>query len=107
MKLSRLARYLAFTLLALAVLLIGSWCSGAIWYRCGCDGALRMLLAGAMAVLSLAAALCLAMRRRWPVMAVYCVVVGGLLLWWTSIFACRPQRMGARCGTERHSRIRR
>jgi hypothetical protein len=85
MKLGRLARFLAFTLLALAVLLIGSWCSGAIWYRCGCDGALRMLLAGAMAVLSLAAALCLAMRRRWPVMAVYCVVVGGLLLWWTSI----------------------
>jgi hypothetical protein len=85
MKLSRLARYPAFAVLAVVVLLIGSWCSGAIWYRCGCDGAVRVLLAGAMALLSVAAAFCLATRRRWPAMAIYCFVVGVLLLWWISI----------------------
>jgi hypothetical protein len=85
MRLGRLARYAAFVLLAVAVLLIGSWCSGAIWYRCGCDGAVRTLLAGAAAFVSVAAALCLATRWRWRVIAVYGLAVGALLLWWTAI----------------------
>jgi len=85
MKLRRLARGAAFAVLAVAVLLIGSWCSGAIWYRCGCDGAARVLLVGAMALLSVAAALCLATRRRWRALAVYGSIVGVLLLWWMSI----------------------
>lgn len=85
MKLGRLARYAAFALLAVAVLLIGSWCSGAIWYRCGCEGAVRTLLAGAAAFFSVAAALFLATRWRWRVMAVYGVAVAGLLLWWAAI----------------------
>jgi hypothetical protein len=85
MKLRRLTRGAAFAVLAVAILLIGSWCSGAIWFRCGCDGAIRMLLAGAAMFFSVTAALCLATRRRWPAMAVYWLAGGGLLLWWTAI----------------------
>ena len=46
---------------------------------------MRMLLAGAAALLAVAAAVCLATRQRWPVMAVYWLAVGALLLWWIAI----------------------
>jgi hypothetical protein len=51
--LGRLARSIGFALLALAILVIGVWCSTAIWYRCPIGEPMRGLLAGATLVFAL------------------------------------------------------
>ena len=85
MTFMRLARHIGFILLATAMLLIGVWCSVAIWYQCGAGGPVRGLLTGATAVFTLFAVACLATERRWPVFAVYSVAIALFLAWWGTI----------------------
>jgi hypothetical protein len=81
----RLARRIGFALLAAAILLIGVWCSLAIWYRCGAGEPLRGLLTGATLVVVFVTVACLATRRRWLAFAVYAASVAILLAWWATI----------------------
>jgi hypothetical protein len=81
----RLARWIGFALLAIAMLLIGVWCSVAIWYRCVADAPVRGLLTGATVVFAIAAAACLATSRRWLALAVYAASFVLFLAWWATI----------------------
>jgi hypothetical protein len=83
--LQRLARRIGFALLAIAVLLIGAWCSVAVWYRCGAGEPLRGILAGAALVFALVVVACLATPRRWLALAVYAASFALFLAWWTTI----------------------
>jgi Domain of unknown function (DUF4105) len=67
------------------MLLIGTWCSVAIWYQCRTAEPVRSLLAGASAGFSLFAVYSLATQRRWPVFAVYSAAVILFLAWWWTI----------------------
>jgi hypothetical protein len=81
----RLARWIGFALLAIAILLIGAWCSVAVWYRCGAGEPVRDLLAGATLVFALVVAASLATSRRWLALAVYAASFALFLVWWTAI----------------------
>ena len=81
----RLARWIGFALLAIAILLIGVWCSIAIWYRCPAGEATRGLLAGATFVFALVVVACLATPRRWLALVVYGASFALFLAWWTTI----------------------
>jgi hypothetical protein len=81
----RLVRGAGFVLLALVMLLVGVWCSIAIWYQCGAGEPLRGFLAGSAAIFSLIAVACLATRRRWPVAGIFSASVAAFLAWWTTI----------------------
>ena len=85
MIVSRLARRCGFGLLAIAILLIGCWCSLAIWFRWGAGGPVRAALAGAMVVLALVTVGFLVTSRRSRVLIVYAVVVVLVLAWWGTI----------------------
>jgi hypothetical protein len=75
----RLLRRAGFVLLALVMLLVGTWCSVAIWYQCGAGEPLRGFLTGTAATLTLIAVVFLATRRRWIIAAIYSVAVGAFL----------------------------
>jgi hypothetical protein len=81
----RLARWLGFALLATAILLVGVWCSIAIWYRFPAGEAMRVLLAGATSGFVLVVEACLATPRRWFALAVYAASFVLFLAWWTTI----------------------
>ena len=81
----RLACCIGFSLLAIAILLIGVWCSVAIWYRCPGGEAVRGLLAAATLVFAVVVAVCLATPRRWFALAVYAGSFTLFLAWWTTI----------------------
>jgi len=81
----RLARWIGSALLAIAILLIGIWCSIAIWYRCAAGEPVRGLLAGAGLVLTLVTVASLATSRRWVALAVYAASVALFLAWWATI----------------------
>jgi hypothetical protein len=81
----RLLRRAGFILLALVMLLAGTWCSVAIWYQSGAGEPLRGFLTGTAATLTLIAVVFLAARRRWIIAAIYSVAVGAFLVWWASI----------------------
>ena len=81
----RLLRRAGFVLLALVMLLVGTWCSVAIWYQCGAGEPLRGFLTGTAATLTLIAVVFLATRRRWIIAAIYSAAVGAFLVWWASI----------------------
>ena len=81
----RLARWIGFALLAVAILLIGVWCSVAIWYRCPVGEPVRGLLTGATVVFTLIAVACLATSRRWLALAVYAAAFALFLAWWATI----------------------
>jgi Domain of unknown function (DUF4105) len=83
--LGRLARWIGFTLLAIAILLIGAWCSVAVWYRCGAGEPVRGLLAGATLVFALVAVAYLATPRRRLAVAVYAASFALFLAWWATI----------------------
>jgi hypothetical protein len=67
------------------MLVLGAWCSLAIWYRCGANEPLRAIYATAAAVFTLFATCCLATRRGWIVFAAYSAAVAVLLAWWATI----------------------
>jgi Domain of unknown function (DUF4105) len=81
----RLARWIGFALLAIAILLIGVWCSVAIWYRCPAGEAVRGLLAAATLAFAVAVVACLATPRRWLALAVYAASFALFLAWWATI----------------------
>ena len=80
-----LARRTGLVLLAMVMLLVGAWCSIAVWYRAGVNEPMRDLLAGATLVLVLFAVGYLATRRRWIALIYYTVAVALFLAWWTTI----------------------
>ena len=81
----RLARWIGFAVLAVAVLLIGVWCSIAIWYRYPGGEAVRGLLAAATLAFAVVVVACLATTRRWLALAVYAASFALFLAWWTTI----------------------
>jgi hypothetical protein len=81
----RLARWIGFGLLAIAILSIGVWCSVAVWYRCPAGEAVRGLLAAATLVFSLVVIACLATPRRWLALAAYAASFALFLAWWATI----------------------
>src|SRR5437764_578497 len=81
----RLARWIGLALLAAAILLIGVWCSLAVWFRFGAGEPVHMLLAGAVLALALVTAGCIATSRRWRMVAVYAASVAVVLAWWVTI----------------------
>ncbi len=83
--LGRLARRIFLTLLATVIVLIGIWCSVAVWYRCGAGEPWRSLLAGATLAFALVAAACLATPKRWLAPAVYAAAFTLFLGWWATI----------------------
>jgi len=78
-------RRTGLVLLAVAMLLIGAWCSAAAWYRGGVSEPGRELLAGVILVLVFFAVGCLGTRRRWVALTCYTVAVALFLAWWTTI----------------------
>jgi hypothetical protein len=81
----RLARWIGFGLLAIAILSIGIWCSVAVWYRCPASEAVRGLLAAATLVFALVVMACLATPRRWLALAAYAASFALFLAWWATI----------------------
>src|SRR4051794_35548668 len=81
----RLASWIGFALLAVAILLIGVWCSIAIWYRCPGAEAVRGLLAAATFAFAVVVVACLATPRRWLAFAVYAASFALFLAWWITI----------------------
>jgi hypothetical protein len=80
MRLISVTRRLGFILLATAILLVGLWCSVAIWYRCGAGEPWHSFLAGATAAFTLVTVASLAARRRWRVSAAYSAAVAVFLV---------------------------
>lgn len=83
--LGRLGRWIGLGLLAVAILLIGGWCSLAVWFKGIGDEAARDLLAGAIFVSALVTVGCLATSWRWRVFAGYGALIGVILVWWSTI----------------------
>ena len=81
----RLFRGSGFVLLALVMVLVGTWCSIAIWYQCGAGEPLCGFLTGTAVTLTLIAVAFLATRRRWIIAGIYSAAVGAFLVWWASI----------------------
>lgn len=77
----RVAAASGLLLLALLTLVAGSWGVLALFYSGSSDDAVRSALAGAFALVSLAALLAL-FFRRWRALAVYIVLFAVVLLWW-------------------------
>jgi hypothetical protein len=85
MSFMRLTRQIGIVLLAIAMLLLGIWCSVAIWYQCGVGEPVRGFLAAATAAFTLFAVACLATERRWSLFAVYSAAAALFLAWWATI----------------------
>jgi hypothetical protein len=81
----RLFRGAGFVLLALLMVLVGTWCSIAIWYQCGTGEPLCGFLTGTAVTLTLTAVALLATRMRWIIAGIYSAAVGAFLVWWASI----------------------
>jgi len=81
----RLGRWIGFALFAIGILLIGVWCSVAIWYRCPGGEPIRGLLAGASLIFALATLACLATPKRWLGLAVYAAFFALFIAWWGTI----------------------
>ncbi len=81
----RLARWIGFTLLVVAILLLGAWCSLAVWFRFPTNAIIRDLLGGAMFVLAPATVSCLASTWRWRTLCAYAVLVAIVFVWWARI----------------------
>lgn len=85
MILWRLARWSGLVLLAVAMLLVGVWCSLAVWFRCTRGEPVCTLLAATFAVLTLVAVACLATSKRWLAGGIYVGCVAVVLVWWATI----------------------
>src|SRR6516225_8116413 len=81
----RLFRGSGFVLLALVMVLVGTWCSIAIWYQCGAGEPLCGFLTGTAVTLTLIAVAFLATRRRWIIAGIYSAAVGAFLGSWARI----------------------
>ena len=84
--LGRVAPWIGLTLLAIAILLIGAWCSLAVWFRGIGNEPVRDALAGATFVLAVLTVGCFATPWRWRAFASYAAVVAVILVWWWTIY---------------------
>ncbi len=85
MTLSRLGRVIGLTVLGLLILLAGAWCTLAVWYRAAAPEPIHGGVAAAMALLTLAAAGCLATRQRWRAAGAFAVAFVAVSGWWLTI----------------------
>jgi hypothetical protein len=83
--LARLAIWIGVDFLAIGILLIGAWCSLAIWYRFPAGPPLRGIAAGASFLFALVVVACLATVKRWLVLSLYLGFFVLILGWWTTI----------------------
>jgi hypothetical protein len=95
MKFMRLLRGTSLVLLAIVMLLIGIWCSIAIWYQCRAGEPLRGCLTGATASFTVIAVAGLATRWRWIITGIYSVSVAAFLAWWAAITPSNDRRWAA------------
>jgi len=84
MKLLRGARLIGLVLLALVMLLVGLWCTVAVWYQCPTEP-WRSVLTGATALVALACVFALTSRVRWIGFAVFAGCFALFLVWWATI----------------------
>ena len=89
---ARLARWIGFTCLAVAILLVGVWCALAVWFRLPTVAAIRDLTGGALFVLTLGTTGCPASPWRWRTLSLYVGVVVAVLVWWTTIKPSNDRR---------------
>jgi hypothetical protein len=85
MRWRRLGRGFGFTLLALAILGIGTWCAVGLWYQWTLPEPFRYGPAGLAEAFALAAVVCLATRKRWAGLAVFIGAFALFLMWWATI----------------------
>jgi hypothetical protein len=85
MKFMRLGRGAGFVLLAIVMLLVGVWCSIAIWYLCRNCEPVRGFLTVAAASFTVLTVVCLATRKRWIIAGIYSAAVVVFLAWWSTI----------------------
>ena len=81
----RLARWIGFICLAVAILLVGVWCALAVWFRLPTVATIRDLAGGTLFVLTLGTTGCLASSWRWRTLSLYVGVAVIVLVWWTTI----------------------
>jgi uncharacterized protein DUF4105 len=81
----RLPRWIGHTLLAIAILLSGGWCSLAIWFRCSTGEPVHSVLAGVIVIAALGTVLCLATPRRRLAVTIYSASVAFVIAWWSTI----------------------
>jgi hypothetical protein len=80
-----MARWIGFALLAVAVLLTGTWCALAVWFRYSGGEVFRGALAAIIVVLALAAVASLVTSRRQLAFTVYIVLIALVFAWWSTI----------------------
>jgi hypothetical protein len=68
----------------LILLCAGLWGALAIWFRLAPTPPLREIMAGCLLLLAFAAVACLVLRRWWGV-ALYCVCLAAVILWWETL----------------------
>jgi hypothetical protein len=85
MNFRRLAGWLGLVLLSIAVVMIGVWCSLAVWFRCVVSEPVRSALAGAILVLAAVTMGVLATSWRWLAVAIYATVFVLILVWWSTV----------------------
>jgi hypothetical protein len=81
----RLLRWLGLALLLVVILLIGGWCTLAVWFRFPAIEWVRGVFAGLFLLLTLVAAGCIATPRRWVGLAAFACLFAMVLAWWTTI----------------------
>src|SRR5262249_22975976 len=85
MTAKRWARSVAFVFLAISILLIGAWCSVAVWYQCETGEPLCGFSTGLSAAVTLIVVASLATRQRWMAVAIYSACFALFLAWWATI----------------------
>jgi Domain of unknown function (DUF4105) len=80
----RLARLIGLVLLALVMLLVGLWCTVAVWYQCTVEP-WRSVLTGATALVALACVFALATRVRSIGFGAFAGCFALFLVWWATI----------------------
>jgi hypothetical protein len=95
MNARQVARWIGYAVMAIAIVLVGAWCSLAVWYRWPASDSTRGILAGTFLVLAVVAAGCFATSRRWLVFSVYAALVAAVLGWWTTITPAGDRRWAA------------
>src|SRR4051794_3735104 len=85
MNVKRFCYLAGLTLLAIAMMLVGSWCVLAIWYQWGIVESSRTFLVAALAVLLCILVGGLAIKRRWIALALYYLFLVVFIGWWATI----------------------
>ena len=78
-------RWFGLALLSIVILLIGGWCTLAVWFRFPAIEWVRSGIAGLFLILTLVTAGCIATSRRWVGLAAHACLCALVLAWWTTI----------------------